>query len=369
MSVPIPEDEEKYMLAHIDDTLVPNLIACIAVCGAATTLCLGLRVWSRRIVYGHIRTEINDWLLLCAWFFYSAESIMLGIATIYGTGRHIIVVENYRMYKILGLCSEIFYFEAIAFVKLSILSLYWSIFPNRAFRLWLWTVSAFVSAWAIAFSLSTIFQCIPLSYLWNSEQKGYCINYGYLQLSSGIINIITDFLILALPLPIIWKLNITKHKKWQVSLTLAIGCTACLVSVVRLAYAQTLGGVDGSWDGVPLTYISIVEVTVGILAASIPTYKPLYRRLTQRSTPHSSREYSHVNDREVLRRGTFGRKANVTAGTHGGSSKPIEDATHQIELMQQGNMGGHWLPSLDDDESRLYDPRQIYRHENPSATP
>ncbi|KAI8631140.1 hypothetical protein F5Y19DRAFT_425215 [Xylariaceae sp. FL1651] len=308
MANSLSDSEKAWMLAHINESLVPNIIICIAICGTASILFVGLRLWSRQIVFGYIRLEPSDWLILVALVFYAAQAVLLGVATEFGTGHHVIVVTNFRMYRTLGLVSELVYFNVIAFLKLSILSFYGHIFPQRPFHYWLWGVATLVAAWDISFTFATIFQCYPISYAWDTNQPGYCINYGNSQLASGVINIITDFLILAMPIPLVWKLNISKHKKRQVTLTFAIGCTACLVSVVRLAWAQSLDGADGSWEGVSITYISIIETTVGILAVSIPTYKPLYKRLVKAWAHHSNMRHMSSHSKEHEQRGEAPQK-------------------------------------------------------------
>lgn len=53
------------MEAHIDDTLVPNIIACTAICGAASLVFLILRFISRFITKS--RLQRSDWCILFAW--------------------------------------------------------------------------------------------------------------------------------------------------------------------------------------------------------------------------------------------------------------------------------------------------------------
>lgn len=45
-NMPTPEGIA-WMKAHIDDTMVPDIIACSAVCSGASVIILALRIWSR----------------------------------------------------------------------------------------------------------------------------------------------------------------------------------------------------------------------------------------------------------------------------------------------------------------------------------
>lgn len=58
----------------------------------------------------------------------------------------------------------------------------------------------------------------------------------------------------------------------------------CIVTVVRLAYAQTFkSSYDVTWVNVPVILLSTVELGVGILCACLPTYRPLWVYLFPRS--------------------------------------------------------------------------------------
>lgn len=57
--------EIAYMEAHINDTRVPDIIACTSICGIASIVFIALRLISRRISKAGIAT--SDWLILFAW--------------------------------------------------------------------------------------------------------------------------------------------------------------------------------------------------------------------------------------------------------------------------------------------------------------
>ena len=52
----------------------------------------------------------------------------------------------------------------------------------------------------------------------------------------GIFSIVTDLVILVVvPIPLMCQLKITTQKKWMLLFTFALGCSACVVSITRLA--------------------------------------------------------------------------------------------------------------------------------------
>jgi hypothetical protein len=60
-------EELEYWIAHKSDTLVPNIIACVAVTAFFSTVFVVLRVLCRRLQYGAWKILLSDWLTLVAW--------------------------------------------------------------------------------------------------------------------------------------------------------------------------------------------------------------------------------------------------------------------------------------------------------------
>lgn len=121
--------------------------------------------------------------------------------------------------------TEIFSNLTMCFIKLSILRFYASIFStSRAFHYSLWVVAMLVGGLTVAATIVTIIQCIPIEFGWNpTAVKGYCIDYGFMVLVVCIINIVTDFVIIAMPIPLIRQLHISGRKKYLLTITFAVG--------------------------------------------------------------------------------------------------------------------------------------------------
>ena len=66
--------------------------------------------------------------------------------------------------------------------------------------------------------------CNPREKLWNPLiTDGHCFNSGTDFESSGIFNVISDFAILILPMPCLWKLQMPLRKKLLVMGVFATG--------------------------------------------------------------------------------------------------------------------------------------------------
>jgi hypothetical protein len=112
---------------------------------------------------------------------------------------------------------------SMGFLKLSILALYGSIFPSRRFHHCLWALGIFTALWSLMSVIGAICQCIPIESFWDDSIEGHCIQYGLLQFISTVCNIITDFIILFLPVRQIQRLHASKEKKRWIYFSLAMG--------------------------------------------------------------------------------------------------------------------------------------------------
>lgn len=81
------------------------------------------------------------------------------------------------------------------------------------------------TAWAVAFMVLAFAQCVPVRKQWHPEIEGTCVDrgafYGYISLP----NIIIDAVMLALPVPVIWKLQLKRNQKWILAPIFLIGST------------------------------------------------------------------------------------------------------------------------------------------------
>ncbi|KAI1490019.1 hypothetical protein F5X96DRAFT_679383 [Biscogniauxia mediterranea] len=340
------------------ETLVPNMIACISVCNVASLIFVALRIRSRQIMYGRLKLETNDWLLLIAWLFEILFAVCFGFTTAYGSGRHAFAVSNRHLLQIFSILTECFYFPSMLFIKLSILSLYASIFPVKRFHWWLKAVAVFMGAWALQGVFVTIFQCVPVEYGWNREiPGGYCINYGASTIVTIVCNILTDFVVLLMPIPLVSKLQVSRQKKRLIMLTFALGGSACIVSIIRLPYAIDLGNFDGSWTAVPAAMIGAVELMAGILAVSMPTYRPLYYQLFKRTEvpklykgPDGSYKGSYSINNGRIYTNNLPHTVSVSVDTSSGDPAPGINITDQIELIRHTHKNGVWVRVPDNSE-------------------
>ncbi|OKP14896.1 hypothetical protein PENSUB_5207 [Penicillium subrubescens] len=92
--------------------------------------------------------------------------------------------------------------------KISILLFYARIFTTTNFRILAGMVGAIVLAHGISVFFAAIFQCLPVQYAWDKNiPGGSCFDQQAFYRYVSPPNILTDVLILIMPLPFVWRLH------------------------------------------------------------------------------------------------------------------------------------------------------------------
>lgn len=161
-------------------------------------------------------------IMLCTW---SADEDFLLLVVAHGMGRHSSEVSLGSLETVLKLllAFECMYVTAVAFVKISILAMYLRIFPTRDFKIGSYTVGATVIAWWFAIVAVCVFQCDPIYKAWMPWADGKCINLKGSFIGNAVPNILTDVVILIMPVKQVWHLHATMAQKVSLLCTFGLG--------------------------------------------------------------------------------------------------------------------------------------------------
>lgn len=112
---------------------------------------------------------------------------------------------------------------SLMFIKLSILCFYIRIFNVKPFVIASTAVACLVVLWALSVILCGFLLCRPFEYNWDQSIDGSCGDQIKSYIITGALNIVTDALVLGLPLPMIWKLKVNLRSKIALTGIFAIG--------------------------------------------------------------------------------------------------------------------------------------------------
>lgn len=104
-------------------------------------------------------------------------------------------------------------------IKISVLLFYRRLFnSSRSFSIASIVAGVIVIMWCLAVFFTALFQCKPIAFNWDKTiEGGTCIDPQTFFWGNSISNLLTDVIILGLPLPMIWGLNMSMGKKIAVT--------------------------------------------------------------------------------------------------------------------------------------------------------
>ncbi|KAI8634828.1 hypothetical protein F5Y19DRAFT_126996 [Xylariaceae sp. FL1651] len=176
---------------------------------------------------------------------------------------------------------EILYNPILALVKTSILLFLLRLFGQkpgvRRFILWL---NAANIGNLLAVFFATVLQCIPVEKNWKPSIEGTCIDRRILFTVSSSFNILTDMLILGLPLRIFIDLKIPRRTKIALMFVFLLGFLTTITSIARLALlVQGLFMLKSTFSpDANIGFVtSAIETNLALITASAPALRPLLR--------------------------------------------------------------------------------------------
>ncbi|CAD0106381.1 unnamed protein product [Aureobasidium uvarum] len=198
--------------------------------------------------------------------------------------------------------------------------------------------TAIFSLYTFGFFFVAIFQCgSPDKYLLHKVQ-GKCISWsvlGPMNYIHGVMNALTDWIFVSLPILVVRKANMTGRDKSSVILVLVIGVFGSVASVVRLFYIKALhsGDQDATTffsDASSIAILSTIEPGMGITAACMATLRPLFKTVLDRTRTH----LSSVSDKNKL--STAERGTNSHSGFTSSQQSPVRGEFAQYGFASEG---------------------------------
>ncbi|KAL4985353.1 ribosomal protein L36e-domain-containing protein [Aspergillus falconensis] len=230
---------------------------------------------STDLSYGY-RDSARTWDIVTQSLGLIAYAVITIEADKHGNGAHreTVAPSDLRQYAKLANASQILYAPLIFVTKLSIFLLYLRVFASA--RRGMTHLSIHLLIWFnLAFYLANfflkIFQCVPRAKIWNSNTPGHCININIPILVTAAINVVSDLLMLCLPIICVWRLQMSIRRKLGISAIFAAGIFGCFASIMRLEVSVRDRNTRDP------TYDWYTEITCGILASCLPALPTFFR--------------------------------------------------------------------------------------------
>jgi hypothetical protein len=188
---------------------------------------------------------------------------------------------------------EIFYSLSSTFSRLAAGALLLRLIISPVHIRVVWSIMTLASLFGIAFLTQILVQCRPTKFFWSATRdpsEGHCIdlkiNEGFTY-AHAIIASTSDWAFGILPAFIVSGLRMNLRTKASVFLLLCLANIGSIATLIRFKAIHVITtSEDFLFATVDLALWSSVEVGVAIIAASIATYRPLFRSFF--SPPNSS---------------------------------------------------------------------------------
>ncbi|KAF2741961.1 hypothetical protein M011DRAFT_433877 [Sporormia fimetaria CBS 119925] len=203
-----------------------------------------------------------------------------------GAGRRALALmleDPNKLVTWLKLCKaeEFTWGLSVMFPKLSILCLYMKIFTTRPYRMAAYMTGMAIILTTLAVIISGFAMCRPFAFFWDKTiPGGVCgdIMAGYRYI--GIPNLLTDIVLLVLPLPAVYHLHTNISVKLGLFFTFISGSFGLVTGAVRMALFFTVDlFADPTYNSITTMSWTTVEPGVYFIAACMLTFRPLKRRI------------------------------------------------------------------------------------------
>ncbi|ELR02965.1 hypothetical protein VC83_00232 [Pseudogymnoascus destructans] len=187
--------------------------------------------------------------------------------------------------------SMLLYLASSFLTKISILVFYLRILVEKDKLITKITLGSMVICYVVLFIILFV-QCRPLSYYWKiliPGAEGTCIEEGIHAVTAGVLTLIFDLIIFAIPLRSLFTLKIRTTQKLQVISLFSAGLIVIVAASIRLYYNVVvfLRTYDVSWYGYLGWLWAAVEVHLSIICACVPSCRAFFASWTVRGSNRS----------------------------------------------------------------------------------
>ncbi|KAK1579949.1 uncharacterized protein LY79DRAFT_612869 [Colletotrichum navitas] len=262
---------------HESDSRASVAIAVNSVLLSILFLAVGLRTYTRFCILKQVG---NDDLAAIVTFFLVFGSSFAAVWNVRnGLGRHIYFLSTNELMEYMKTfyTSIVLYNAALGGIKMTFLLQYYRVLAVQKMKKVFIGAMIISGMWSVSQIFCAIFTCTPIPKFWDQSIPGYCIpNYPFWYVNAGG-NIITDLMVLILPLPALFKLKLRPGQKYVLVGIFCLGFFTCAISVIRIRFLRIEE--DPTWENVESSAWSISELVSGLTCACLPACRPLVSRL------------------------------------------------------------------------------------------
>ncbi|KAI1092309.1 hypothetical protein F5B19DRAFT_212123 [Rostrohypoxylon terebratum] len=289
-----------------------QMVAAAIALSIVDILAVAFRFWARKMQKEPPKAD--DWLVIPA----TLMTVGIAIAEVYGVSKRAFgyrtMVPNGYTGSISDLTTPqltlkaqiewaflLMFPIAVACTKSSFLFFYMRVFAiekRDTINKLLVGFNILIATWCIALFIATLFECDHHFWrIWNSEAEfqarcSYTVNLVF---TLCITDFITDLFIIIIPIPLVYRLNMSTSRKISICFMFLLGGVTVVVSLIRfiMMAGRFMGNFDITDDNIlgvtACLYWGVVECGMGVLSACLPTIQVVFRKLVWEPAVSSSK--------------------------------------------------------------------------------
>ncbi|KAL2133232.1 hypothetical protein VTI74DRAFT_2697 [Chaetomium olivicolor] len=225
----------------------------------------------------------DDYLILFALPQAIGMLIIQGMWAPMGVGYNVTeTMPNLEHILKMLVAYELIYSMSLSTIKISVLFFYLRVFVNRGLRIATKAALAFVILWSVGNILQVFLLCRPFVKTYTPTAEGSCGNQLASFISIGAFSIITDVIILSLPLPTVWSLKTSTLAKLGLTGVFLVGLIVSVISIIRIVTLTQLDLMNLTGTMIWADFWSATEPLLAVLCVSLPMLGSLWSRCTAR---------------------------------------------------------------------------------------
>ncbi|KAH8431438.1 putative integral membrane protein (Pth11) [Aspergillus melleus] len=300
----------------------------IAICLIFSTLAfvaVGVRFWIRlqmnRLPWADDFAALSSAVLGAAYTGIAVGQTRWGL----GTSAAYFPVENAVPFSKVQYAGGPVYTLALLGFKVSLLASYLRIGGFiRPYKVVIVVVIIAVVCNQMIFTCLLLFACSPIQKQWDMMVPGNCINTiaSYYALAGTSLGF--DLIIIALPLPVLWRLHLRLRQRIALVAIYALGFFITVIQIIRIF---TIKALETYTDSEPIVMWSSVEISLGVIISCVPTYGTYFHTFATNVNAYWRRHSS-----------TFTWKSD-RSNSHSGPSGNGKENSHSKRSSNSGSQG------------------------------
>ncbi|KAA8652848.1 hypothetical protein EYZ11_003305 [Aspergillus tanneri] len=300
-------------------------------CIPIVTIFVGLRFGIRTHYKQFLAVE--DTTCFLAWLLFMGYCSIAIVVSKYGGGYHItdVSLEDQLLYRKFCYVATVLYCPMALLTKISLLSILIRIFaPYKSRIIFIYVLLGCLTVYYIVAEIVKIRMCDPIPAYWDLRKEASCMDQRAALIADSVISVVSDFIILVLPLPLTWSLQMSRNKKLRVIGMLSAGGLATAFSIYRLVLVLR----DGNSPDQTIVFVCLIlsgnaEGGVGLICACLPTFNVLIRKL--RHAAYGSNRYYQQEESSSVPLSKM--KASGSKGFSMGSKREHDFGSDQSHLI------------------------------------